>query len=305
MNRFAYIFKLKDVDHIVSANFLADRINDSTAFVSPWKKVGLLIKQLVSFSFSGLLYGKIAKFLLEQSKSNRITECSPKGSFSIKISTGCLGTCTFCAVRLSRGKLKSKSIEAVKKEFDEGLQKGFSEFYLIGTDIGSYGRDIGTNLAVLLNELISRHGDYAIMLRNFEPKYLIEMYSELKPIFESGKISCISTAVQSGSDRILSLMNRQYKIQDFKNIVMSIKNDFPGIKIRTQMMVGFPTETYEEFGQTMRLVDELDFDYIEVYKFQPRPNTKASRLEGHISRKTANKRYRILLTKILFNQFHT
>jgi tRNA A37 methylthiotransferase MiaB len=104
-------------------------------------------------------------------------------SFCIKISTGCLSTCSYCAAKISRGDLKSKPLKKVIHEFEEGIAKGFTEFSLIGTDTGSYGRDQGITLVTLLEELLTRKGDYQIRLRNIQPRFLIEMMPKLQAIF--------------------------------------------------------------------------------------------------------------------------
>ena len=223
-------------------------------------------------------------------------------SFCIKISTGCLTNCSYCAVRISRGKLKSKPLNKVINEFEEGLSKGFTEFSLIGTDTGSYGRDQGITLVTLLKELLAREGDYQIRLRNIQPRFLIEMMPELQDLFKSGKISYISTAAQSGNNRILKLMNRKYTIEEYKEAIRLINKEFPHIQIRTQIMVGFPSETEEEYQDSVRLLDELNFDIVEIYLYSPRPNTKAAKIKEQVSKDVAEKRYTNLFLKSIFNE---
>ena len=223
-------------------------------------------------------------------------------SFCIKISTGCLTNCSYCAVRISRGKLKSKPLNKIINEFEEGLTKGFTEFSLIGTDTGSYGRDQGITLVPLLKELLAREGDYQIRLRNIQPRFLIEMMPKLQDLFKSGKISYISTAAQSGNNRILKLMNRKYTIEEYKEAIRLINKEFPHIQLRTQIMVGFPSETEEEYQDSVSLLDELSFDIIEVYLYSPRPNTKAAKIKGQVPRKVAEKRYTNLFLKSILNE---
>jgi len=214
--------------------------------------------------------------------------------FVIKVSTGCIGACSFCAVRLSRGKLKSKPIDPVVSEFESGLRKGYRQFLLTGTDVGCYGRDQGYNLVTLLNELIGRNGDCKIRIRNCEPSLLIEMLPALEPVLQSGKISHFTTAAQSGNNRILRLMNRNYRIEDFKQAIRTLNRDFPWIEIRTQLMLGFPTETDREFQDTLRLLDEVRFDAIGAFAFSPRAGTKAAALDGRIPKRIVARRLREL-----------
>ena len=229
-------------------------------------------------------------------------------SFCIKVSTGCPNRCAFCAVKISRGELKSKPLNRVVEEFEEGLARGYKEFALLGTDVGAYGRDHGITLVDLLRELIKIKGDaqhglrhYTIRLRNIQPRFLIEMMPELREILRSGKITYISSAAQSGNNRILGLMRRGYRIEDYKEAILSLKREFPALQIRTQIMVGFPSETEDEFQDTLRLLNEVNFDFVEVYPFQARPNTEAAAMEDQVPAKVIRRRYHKAYMKSLFN----
>lgn len=200
----------------------------------------------------------------------------------IKISTGCPYACSYCAIRFSRGKLKSKSVNEILHEFDEGLKKGYREFALIGTETSSYGKDIGTDIVNLLNTMIKKEGDYKLRLRNFHPDILLNRFSDIEKILKSNKIDFLFSAIQSGNDRILELMNRGYRAMDVLERFASIKAKFPGVYLGTQFIVGFPSETDEEFRETMRLAQNADVDLIEVFPFEARIGTKASGLAGQI-----------------------
>jgi len=239
--------------------------------------------------------------LLGRRQDAIISVCRPN-TFCIKVCSGCLGNCTFCAIRFSRGKLKSKPLERIVEEFQEGLRRGYKDFSLIGTEVGAYGKDLGIDLVTLLKELVSKRGEYKIRLRNIHPKYLIEMLPELRKIFQSGRISFLSTAPESGNNRTLGLMNRGYKVEDFKEAIHTLNKDFSGIQLRAQVMVGFPTETEEEFKDTVKLVDELKFDFVEIYMFQPRPGTKAATMAGQISQDVIKRRHLKLMLKLLFKR---
>ena len=102
------------------------------------------------------------------------------------------------------------------------MGKNFKKFTLIGTDIGAYGRDQGTNLVYLLKALIKNEGDFNLRLPNINPRFLIEMMPKLQDLFKSGNISYISTAVQSGNNRILELMGRKYTIEEYKEAIRLI-----------------------------------------------------------------------------------
>lgn len=233
--------------------------------------------------------------------SRAINVFDPK-TFCIKISTGCLNACSFCAIRLARGRIRSRAIDEILCELKKGRAEGFTRFALLGTDLGAYGRDHGTTLAALLEQMTNEKGDFEIRLRNIQPRFLIEMMAELRPVFRSGKVTYLSSAAESGSNRILNLMRRGYTIEDYKQAIGILNREFPHIRIRTQLMVGFPGETEAEFRDTYRLLDELRFDFAEVYRFQPRPNTAAAEMPDIVSPAVACRRFYKLLLKATFNQ---
>jgi tRNA A37 methylthiotransferase MiaB len=225
-----------------------------------------------------------------------------KTIFYIKVSTGCRGNCAYCVVQKSRGITKSKPVANVMVEFQDGLRKGFKEFSLVGTDLGSYGTDIGITIIDLLKELVKQDGDFKINLRNMNPRFLKNIQAEFIPILKSGKIRYIEVPAESGSNRILQLMNRHYSIEEYKNLINSLRAAHPSLLIRTQLMVAFPTETEQDFQLTMKLLDELVFDYVEVYGFSERKGTAAENLEPKVSDKTKEERYLKLYKKAILNR---
>jgi MiaB/RimO family radical SAM methylthiotransferase len=229
-------------------------------------------------------------------------ECS--NTHYIKVSTGCLNSCSYCGVKLSRGTLRSKPIEKVIEEFKVGLERHFTKFALIGTDVGCYGRDQKTNLVQLLHKLVDLPGDYEILIRNVNPEFLIEMLPDFVKVCRSGKIGFLGAAAQSGNNRILQLMQRRYRIEDYKHAVNALKKEFPHIKIRNGVIVGFPGETETEFEDTVQLIDEVDFDFMETNMFSPRPGTKAYSLPGALPRAVIQKRYWRILRKTVQHLRH-
>ncbi len=206
--------------------------------------------------------------------------------FYIKTSSGCLGKCSYCAIRNSRGVINSKPLEAIMTEFRSGLEAGYHEFSLLGTDLGGQGRDLGYGLCDLLAEMIREQGDYRIGIRNINPFFLKQMLGELEPILQTGKIWFIGMAVESGSNRILRLMRRQYTVEDYIECFHRVKAAWPQIVLRNQMLVGFPTETKEDFDATLRLMESLDIDHNEAYGFSARPGTDAARMDGQVPQGT-------------------
>jgi MiaB/RimO family radical SAM methylthiotransferase len=248
------------------------------------------------------LYGYLRRIGLWIEKHHSIVQ--RKSIFVIKVSTGCYGNCSFCAIRKSRGTVRSKTIEQVLSEFKDGLSRGFRYFSLLATDLGAYGKDIGVDLNALLSEMAKTKGDYKIGLRNVNPQYLRELLKGSRPIFSSGKMWFLSSAIESGSDRILKLMNRKYTVKDFTDCIKVLNKEFPGILLRTQIMVGFPTETEKDFQRSLNLLATLKIDWVEVYKFSPIRGTPAATMPEQVPEKIKEERYRRLTLMNLTQRPH-
>ncbi len=223
-------------------------------------------------------------------------------TFCIKASNGCLNNCSFCGVKISRGDVRSRAIEDILQEFDKGLGLGYREIALIGTDLGSYGRDIGLTLADLLAAMLGRSRDCSIKVRNVNPRFLIEMLPSLIEPLRTGRIPFLGSAMQSGNQRIINLMGRGHSIEDFRQAILTIRKVSPKTVLRTQIMVGFPTETDEEFRDTLRVLDDLRFDFVETYMFQSRPQTAAAAIEPKVPAGIAKRRYKEVLLKVLLRR---
>jgi len=203
-------------------------------------------------------------------------------AFYIKVCTGCLDNCTFCGVRVVRGRLRSKPVHGIISEFQQGLKKNYRKFTFIGTDLGAYGRDHGTDLVALLGSCMENTADFKLRLPNLNPRWLIKMLPGLRDLVGSGKIEVIGSGLQSGSNRILKLMNRQYTVEDYKQAIFLLRTAFPGLRLRTNIVVGFPGEKEQDFKETLRLLDEVDFTYADIHIYSPRPDTKAAKMPDQV-----------------------
>jgi len=221
-------------------------------------------------------------------------------TFCIKVSTGCIGNCAYCSIKLSRGLIKSKSLDTIAKEFELGLEQGYTDFALLGTDIADYGKDLGLDLIDLLERLVSYEGKFTLRLRNVNPRWLIPSAPRFCELLGTGKIGYILSPIESGSNRILERMNRGYRIEDYIEAVRKIHKAYPPIHVKTQIMVGFPGETDKDFSKSKDLFKLGLFDYVEIYAYTKRPRTKASHLPDEIPDKIKTKRYRKLLFRSFF-----
>ncbi|MFC2028123.1 MiaB/RimO family radical SAM methylthiotransferase [Chloroflexota bacterium] len=231
----------------------------------------------------------------------KLNLCRPSASsiFYIKTSTGCLNNCAYCVVRNSSGRIRSKSVDEIMVEFKNGLDKGYKEFSLLATDLGPHGRDLNYTLADLLREMVKVEGEYRIGLRNVNPHYLERMLNDMEPVLSSGKVWFIGIPLESGSNRILKSMRRNHTAEGFRKSLAFIKRTNPDITIRTQLMVGFPTETEGDFSETMQLFDEADLDFAEVYRFSSRPGTTAYEMDEQVPESVARRRLEKLVVKVL------
>jgi tRNA A37 methylthiotransferase MiaB len=223
-----------------------------------------------------------------------------KETFSIRICTGCLGRCSYCSIKQARGEIHSKPIVAVLEEFESGLKEGFREFALIGTDIGDYGKDLGTDLIELLRALVMRDGCFHLRLRNVNPRWLIPNVDSFCSLLETGKITYLQSPLQSGSNNVLQLMDRGYKAENYIESVRKIRRSCPTIVLKTQIMVGFPGETDEDFSKSLRLFSLGLFNYIDVFRYTNRPETRAAKMCGQIPPEQIYKRYKKLLFRSVF-----
>jgi tRNA A37 methylthiotransferase MiaB len=212
-------------------------------------------------------------------------------TYYIKVSTGCVNHCSYCGVKFSRGHIRSKSTHRVLEEFQNGIENGYEDFILIGTEISSYGKDIGTDLITLLQQFLKIDRKFKIKLRNVHPIFLIENADKFAEIAGSGKISFIGAALQSGNNRILTLMNRGYTVEDFLSTIQRIKKAAPQIWLSTHIMVGFPTETQKDFNDSLRIAQNKLIDKAQAFIYSPITGTRAAEMTGHIPMSEKRRRF--------------
>lgn len=218
-------------------------------------------------------------------------------NYFIKVSTGCLNACSYCGVRFSRGRVRSEAVQKIEENFIKGMEKGYRTFTLIGTDLGSYGRDLNTNLVALLNSLLKHRVDFKLRLPNINPRWLIKMLPEFKDIVSTGKVVLIGSAVQSGSNRILKRMKRHHSVEGYKDAVNTLIEAFPPLQIRTNIIIGFPSETGQDFRKTIQLMKEIDFTYADIHRYAQRPGTEAALMKDQVHPFVVESRYlRIMKT---------
>jgi len=198
----------------------------------------------------------------------------------VPISQGCLGNCSYCGVKNARGQLTSYPLEDIVGYIKNQVKQGKKKILLTSQDTGCYGRDIETNLIGLLKKILEIDGDFEVRVGMMNPKFCYEMIDELIEVFKNKKIKrFIHVPLQSGSDNVLKKMSRPYKLHIFSEIVERFRKEIPEMYIVTDIIVGFPTETEEDFEKTMAVIEETKPNKVNISKFYPRPNTKAKQMK--------------------------
>jgi MiaB-like tRNA modifying enzyme len=198
----------------------------------------------------------------------------------VPVSYGCLGSCAYCCVVLARGHLRSYAIRNIVERVREDVAQGLREFWITSQDTACYGRDKGTSLAALLRALCSIHENFRVRVGMMTPNNASDMLDELVDAFDDEKIfKFIHLPVQSGDDDVLKRMQRFYCASDFKRVVNAFRTSFPGITLATDVICGFPGESEEAFQRTLRLIEEVRPDIVNVSKFFARPKTAAAMMQ--------------------------
>jgi len=213
----------------------------------------------------------------------------------VPISSGCLGCCTYCSVRLIKGKLRSYSIQNITDEIKKDVQEGCKEIWLTSQDTGSYGKDIGTNLVNLLDEIVKIEGNFMIRVGMMNPNHALEMLDDLIKIYKNKKIfKFLHIPVQTGNNDILKLMKRDYGVEDFIKIVDGFRRNFERITIATDIIVGFPGETKEQLNDSVKLIEKTTPDVVNIARFNPRPGTEAAEIKQTLTGDELKDRTRLI-----------
>lgn len=212
----------------------------------------------------------------------------------LPISTGCDFFCTYCIVPFSRGAMVHRPYEKILDDASKFLKQGSKLIYLIGQNVNSWEADVdGKQIRFdsLLNGLSKLDGDFWITFVSSNPMdfsdEMIEAIAENKKI-----VRWLNLAVQSGSNKILQKMNRRYTVEKYLELVKKIKSKVPDIRLTTDIIVGFPEETEEDFKQTLDLVQNVEFEMVYIGKYSPRHGTVAERvLEDNIPLEVKKERF--------------
>ena len=239
------------------------------------------------------------------SKEGEVVENLPVSRFGkhkawVNIMYGCDKFCTYCIVPYTRGKQRSRLMEDILKEVRQLKEDGYKEVCLLGQNVNAYGKDLGIEdgFAKLLEEVAKTNID-RIRFSTSHPRdfsenmvYVMKKYPNIMP--------SLHLPVQSGNNEVLRRMGRVYTVEHYKHLVDLLKKEIPTITFSTDIIVGFPNETHEQFLDTLDLVDYCQYDLAYTFIYSPRENTPAAKMEDNISEKEKSDRLQMLNEKITY-----
>ena len=277
---------------------VADRIYQSFPFV------GLVFGTHCLHQFPELLYKSLVdgkRVFVRDNDDKKVYEGIPTfrdGTFKgwLPIMYGCDNFCTYCIVPYVRGRERSREPEVIINEAREMISSGFKDITLLGQNVNSYGKGLSPRptFAQLIGEIDKIEGDYWLRFMTSHPK---DCTRELiDTIAQSKHISLhLHLPFQSGSDRILKAMNRHYDREKYLAIVNYAKEKIPNVSLTSDVIVGFPGETYEDFQQTLSLIREVGFTSLFTFIYSPRVGTPAASLDDPITAEEKGKWFQELL----------
>jgi threonylcarbamoyladenosine tRNA methylthiotransferase MtaB len=220
-----------------------------------------------------------------------VTEKSFHTRSMIKIQDGCDNFCTFCIVPMVRGHALSRNVTEIIQNIEQVIDLGYKEIVLTGVNISRYNYE-GLNFTGLLARILDLEGNFRVRISSVEPEgFSVPLYD----MFSHSKLCPhLHLCLQSGSDRILMLMRRMYNVPSYLSIVEELKKRYPLFNFTTDIMVGFPGETEDDFAQTCKLVKEIAFSHVHTFKYSIRRNTRAERMPNQVPEKIKQHRSQII-----------
>ncbi len=216
----------------------------------------------------------------------------------MKIEDGCERYCTYCIIPYARGFVRSKPLEQIKTEAESLAKNGYKEIVLVGINLSAYGKGGHISLCDAVDTVCAVEGIERVRLGSLEPDHISD---QMLSRFASQKKFCpqFHLSLQSGSDGVLKRMNRHYNSAFYEDLVNRIRNIFPSSAISTDIMVGFPKETEEEFLESLRFAEKIGFAKTHVFAYSRRKGTIADKMEGQIDKRVKNERSKRMISASL------
>ena len=197
----------------------------------------------------------------------------------VEIASGCMSECTFCQTKLAKGEITSYRVGDVVRQVKEEVLSGCSEIWLSSTDNGCYGFDIGSTLPELVNAVSAIPGNFMIRVGMMNPMYMPRIREGLLDAYENSNVyKFIHVPVQSGSNSVLAAMKRGHTVGTFEDVSEKLRERFSNFTISTDVIVGFPTESEDDFEQTVSLLERTRPEIVNISKYSARPGTDAAKM---------------------------
>ncbi|MDH4214474.1 MAG: tRNA (N(6)-L-threonylcarbamoyladenosine(37)-C(2))-methylthiotransferase [Candidatus Thorarchaeota archaeon] len=228
---------------------------------------------------------------------------------TIPICEGCLGNCSYCAVKFARGQVKSHLEREICQAIEKCTRDGYREIRITSQDLGAYGFDIDSNLVTLIQKIDEIEGRHKFRLGMFNPNLVSESIGELLQTMKSDHFfKFFHIPLQSGSDSVLKAMGRLYTVEDWESIIRTIRENFNDATIATDIIVGFPGETKDDFDLTLDVIRRIRPTVVNISKYGDRPGTQASKSKNKVETSTKKQRSRrltMLVNRILLEDNNT
>lgn len=210
------------------------------------------------------------------------------------LSYGCPNQCTYCAKTRAFGKLKSKAEDDCLREYKALVAANTPRITFTADDTGSWGLDQHSDLPALLGRLeeLSATDKPRWIFKNFHPKWIIKYQSQLEPYVRSGRLTDLTVPIESGSNRILQLMNRNHRIEDLIGALQHFRSLQPSLILRTHVMIGFPGETEEDFNRTLEAIRAIRFDWVTFFRYYDAEGTAARGMQDKVPEAVIRERIR-------------
>lgn len=256
------------MSEIQDANIIPAKITH-TALPSAFEKFAK------DFTFSKDFMSRSARY----AKDKLLESMTAENKYYLFVSRGCLGKCSYCAIKHSVGPLKSKPVDVILAEYDKGEKDGYRDIIILGDDVGAYGLDNNSDFPGLLSVLLEKANDTIdFHIEEIHPKWMVLYKDRLLELISSGKIKSILCPIQSGNDRVLKSMCREHDAAAIYDVFTRVRAMQPGLRLTTQIIAGFPSETNEEFEDTLRFLGKVRVDAVTIFAYDEKENIAANNI---------------------------
>jgi tRNA A37 methylthiotransferase MiaB len=208
--------------------------------------------------------------------------------YFVMIAQGCSNQCSYCNIKRCKGAVRSEPVATILPQIRKGLSLGVQEFALLADDCASYGHDLGTDLVQLIEQLFTAGPGFRLKLGYVYPQFILKHFSGLKRIFATERVRYVNIPVQSGSQRILDLMNRRYPIDGVMEAVQRLHDVALRTTFCTHIMINFPTESHDDFLRSLAVAD--GFDEVLFLHYSDNQDTAAASLHPKVPEQEVSRR---------------